>query len=216
MSQASSHKEITFMQTKPLLIAVAAFAVTATGVYAQGPVTKILERANLTEEQRSALEVAHELREEGNLDGARDVLMEAGFDEDTLLSIHRAGHEVHEEIKAAIEAEDYDAFLVAVEGTPMADEIDTEDKFMQLVEAHQLREEGDFEAARTIMDELGLKPRGHMKGHYRDSRGFSELSDEQREALKVARQSNDKEAVEAILEEAGIAMPSHHGKGQTN
>lgn len=193
------------MQTKPLLIAMAAFAVTVTGAYAQGNADKIFERANLSAEERSALETAHDLKEQGDLDAARDTLLEAGFDEEKLLSLHRAGREVHDEIEAAVEADDYNAFLLAVEGTPMADKITTELDFHLLVEAHGLREDGDFEGAREILDGLDIQPRGHMKGHFRGMQGLSELSDEQRDAFEVARQANDKEAVRAILEEAGVA-----------
>lgn len=198
------------MQTKPLLIAVAAFAVTVTGAYAQGNADKIFEKANLTEEQRSALETAHDLREQGDMDAARDALIKAGFDEEKLLSLHRAGRAVHDEIEAAIDANDYDAFLEAVIGTPMEEKIANQADFDLLVEAHQLRKDGDFDAAREIMDDLDLQPRGHMKGHFKPKHDLSELTDEQREALRVARQANDKDAVKAILEEAGIEMSNHH------
>lgn len=198
------------MQTKPLLIAVAAFAVTVTGAYAQGNADRIFERANLSEEQRSALETAHELREQGEIEAARDALVEAGFDEEKLLALHRAGREVHEEIESAIEANDYTAFEEVVAGTPLEQKITSQADFELLVEAHQLRKDGDFDGAREILNELDIEPKGHMKGHYKAHRGLAELSDEQRDALKVARQANDKEAVKAILEEAGIERGSRH------
>lgn len=125
------------MQSKSLLIAIAAFAVTATGVQAyQG--TKLLERAGLTEEQISAFETARELREAGNINAARDVLVEAGVDENVLESVREAVHE-----------ERY-----------------------------------------TLHDDL---------------------TDEQNEALAVARMANDKEAVQAILVEAGLTPPRERG-----
>ncbi len=61
------------MQSKSLLIAIAAFAVTATGVQAYGGM-KILEKAGLSEEQISAFETARELRQSGDIAGARDAL----------------------------------------------------------------------------------------------------------------------------------------------
>lgn len=198
------------MKTKPFLIAAAAFAVTATGVYAQGNAEKILERANLSEEQKSALSAAHELRKAGDTDAARDKLIEAGVDEGTLHALRSAGHEVHAEIKAAVEAGDYEAFKAAAEGTPMEEQITSQDLFDSLVEAHNLREDGDYEGAREIMDELGLKPRGHMKGHFDRGRSLSLLSDEQKDALQEARRSNDKEAAQAILDDAGIEFGGPH------
>lgn len=198
------------MQTKPLLIAVAAFAVTVTGAYAQGNADRIFERADLSEEQRSALETAHELRQQGDIEAARDALVEAGFDEEKLLALHRAGREVHEEIESAIEANDYAAFEAVVVGTPLEDKITSQADFELLVEAHQLRKDGDFDGAREILNELDIEPKGHMKGHFKAHRGLNELSDEQREALKVARQANDKVAVKAILAEAGIERGGRH------
>ena len=50
------------MQSKSLLIAIAAFAVTTTGVQAYGG-TKILNRAGLSENQIEAIEEARELKQ---------------------------------------------------------------------------------------------------------------------------------------------------------
>ena len=72
-------------------------------------------------------------------------------------AVHKAKHEA---IRTAVENNDYDAFVAATEGTPMAD-IDA-DTFAKMVEAHNLREAGDHEGARALMEELGIK---HMKGH---------------------------------------------------
>ena len=90
------------MQSKSLLVAIAAFAVTATGVQAYGGI-QAWERADITEEQRSALEEAHELRLGGDKEAARDVLVEAGIDEEVLRSLREASKEVRAEIREAIE-----------------------------------------------------------------------------------------------------------------
>jgi predicted DNA binding protein len=140
------------MQSKSLLIAVAAFAVTATGVQAfQG--TELLQKAGLTEEQIEAFESAREKREAGDLAGARDVLIEAGVDEEVLASVREAVHE----------------------------ERQTNGKHHSMM----------------------------MGGR---ARFLEDLTDEQREALEVARKANDKEAVKAIMEEAGIPFrhQGHH------
>lgn len=138
------------MPSKSLLIAIAAFAVTATGVQAyQG--TQLLEKAGLTQEQISAFETARELRKAGEIEAARDILVEAGVDEEVIISVRQA---IHEERKT--------------------------------------------------------QPRHHGMMGRPDF--LADLSEEQRDALMVARQANDKDAVKAILKEAGIERPvrGHH------
>jgi hypothetical protein len=73
----------------------------------------------------------------------------------------RAAHQVKREaVRVAIENNDYSAWSTAMAGTPLADKV-TPETFARLVEAHNLREAGDHEAAREIMEELGLKKAGH-------------------------------------------------------
>lgn len=199
-------------KTKPFLVAIAAFAVTATGVQAfQG--TEILQKAGLTEEQIEAFETARELRESGDFKAARDALLEAGVDEEAMLSVHKAMHEKRDAIHDAVEAGDYEAFQAAVAGTPLAEAVDTEDDFSKFIEVHELKEEGRWDEAKVILDELGIEPPermpgiGHGKGVMGRPDFLEELTDVQREALEVARKANDKEAARAILEEAGIELP---------
>lgn len=196
------------MQSKSLLIAIAAFAVTVTGVQAYGG-AKVLARANLTEEQRSALEEAHELRENGDTEAARNVLIEAGIDEEAMRSLREASREVHAEMHDAIEAGDYEAFKELIADTPLADIITSEADFELFKEAHELRQSGDHDGARAIMDELGFEepehgPHGRGFGGGKMGPDLSQLTDEQRSALQVAREANDRDTVRAILEEAGI------------
>ncbi len=204
------------MKSKPFLIAIAAFAVTATGVQAyQG--TQILERAGLNDEQIEAFGTARELRESGDFKAARDALLEAGVDEDTLKSVHKAMHQTRDAIRDAVEAEDYEAFKTAVAGTPLAEAVDTEEDFKKFIEAHDLKAEGKWDEAKDILDELGIEPpqrmpgMGHGKGKMGRPDFLNDLSDEQREALAVAKKANDKDAVKAILKEAGIERPQHRG-----
>ena len=144
------------MNAKALLIPIAAFAVTVTGASAFN--SEILEKAGLNSEQISAFEEAHELREDGDREGARDILTEAGLDEDTLKSIREAFQEERETkrsaINEAVEDGDYDAFTKAIEGSPLADIITSEDDFELFKEAHEHRA-----AAREIMEELGFEGR---------------------------------------------------------
>lgn len=197
------------MQSKSLLIAIAAFAVTATGVQAYGGM-KVLERAGLSEEQISAFETARELRESGDFEGARDALLDAGVDEETLRSVHEASKEMRDAMHQALEDGDYEAFKAAVEGSPLAEVIDTEADFQKFIEAHELRKEGKWNEAKEILDELGVEPPQRFPGRPMGmGHRFDDLTDDQRDALEAARKANDKEAVKAILEEAGIEMPGH-------
>lgn len=191
------------MKSKPFLVAIAAFAVTATGVQAFGN-TQMLERAGLSGKQIHAFEIAREKREAGDFDGARDTLVEAGVDEKVLQSVHQIARASREAMHQALEAGDYEAFKTAVEGTPLAEDIDSQEDFEKLTEAHQLKEDGMWGEAKVIWGELGIEPPRH--GGMKMGQIFQNLSDDQKEALQVARQANDKEAVKAILKEAGIEV----------
>lgn len=169
---------------KQIMIPVAAFAVTATSVSAFN--TDMLDKidVDLTSSQIAALEEVHDLRESGaDRDEVKAVLEAADLDRDTLREIRDATREykkgVRAEIMTAVEAEDYEAFLEAVEGTRLAGVIDTEAAFERFVEAHDLRDEGDKEGARAILDELGIERPDHdRKNHDRrgggEGRGFGE------------------------------------------
>ena len=202
------------MRGKALLIPLAAFAVTVGTAQAFNP--EVLERAGLSNEQISAFEEAHELRKAGDRDAARDVIAEAGIDEEVMENIREAMKEWRadhrEAIKEAVENEDYEAFLAAVEGSPLADIITTEADFALFVEAHELRESGDREGAKAIFDELGIEKKRHHGpfGHLKN-RILEQLTDEQKEALREAHADGDREAVKEILEEAGIKLPERGG-----
>jgi len=210
------------MKAKSILIPIAAFALTATGVSAFN--SDVLIKAGLTDEQRSAFEVARELREEGDKDGARDILIEAGIDESVIERVRTAMHEYRQEnrgaIHDAVENKDYEAFKVAIEGSPVADIVTTEADFDLFVEAHDLRQDGSHDEAKAIMEELGfeegmghqMKGQGH-RGDMQKSPFRDELTDDQKDALRAARSANDREAAQAILEDAGIEMPDRGERG---
>lgn len=196
------------MNSKSLLIAIAAFAVTATG--AQAFVGgDVLRRAGLSDEQVVALSQARSLRAEGDVEKARDVLVKAGIDESALASVREAMQKSREEMHKALESGDFTAFKESIKDTPLADLITSKEDFEQFKKAHELRRSGDYAEAKVIFDDLGVMPpagRGMGFGHYRhaprhEARG---LTTEQREALQVARQANDHETARAILEEAGM------------
>lgn len=76
-----------------------------------------------------------------------------------------------------------------------------------LAEARELREAGDFERARAILEEAGIRP---PKKPGPRPEFLENLTDEQREMLKEARelmQAGDVEAAKAIFEELGLERP---------
>lgn len=126
---------------------------------------------DLTDEQKETFNQMHELRMSGDFEGAQALAEEAG-----ILGRHghfRGGDESsvdnkpnnREDVRTALENNDYDAFLVAITGSPM-EETMTSEIFSKMVEAHNLRQEGDFEASREIMKELGFGVKRGMGGGF--------------------------------------------------
>lgn len=157
---------------KKIIIPMAAFAVTATGVSAFNQDTLDAIDVELTSTQKSALEEAYELKKNGaDREEVIELLTDAGLDRELLKEIREAAREhkqaVYEEVKAALYNADFVAYQTAVADTPRADLISTEAAFERLVEAHELRASGDREGAREIMSELGFeKPTGKKGGHH--------------------------------------------------
>lgn len=154
------------MVNKYVVVPIAAFALSATAASAFSP--EVLQKLDidLSEEQISALEEARELRQDGEWEEAKDLLEEAGLSKEDVIEIRQSMRdyrmEHREAVREAIEEGDYEAFLTAVVDTPMADVIDTVGEFDLLQEAHELKESGDWKAAQTIFDQLGLQgPHGH-------------------------------------------------------
>ena len=200
--------------SKSLFVAVAAFAVTASGVHAFGS-TELLVKAGLNEDQVVAVQEAQELKATGDIEGAKATLESAGITKQTMQQIREVAKEAKQAVHAAVEANDYDAFVVAVADSPLADVITNEAEFDQFVEAHELKESGDRDGAKEILAELGVDTEKHSKKH--GKRGMRAearelLSDDQREALQVAHAANDREAVRAIFAEAGIDLPEKGSK----
>lgn len=108
---------------------------------------------NLTPEQQGVLEQVNDLREEGNCDEAQKLIQEAGL---RGLMGKRQGYlaEKGGMLREAIENNDYEAFQKLAENTPFANMI-SEETFNKRVETHQLREAGDYQGAREIMQEIG-------------------------------------------------------------
>lgn len=158
------------MEAKALLIPIAAFALSATGVSAFN--SQILEKAGLSQDQISAFETAKDLQKEGDKEKAREVLQEAGIDVETMESVREAMYEYRHTMKTAIdravEAEDYNAFREAIDDSPLADIITSEEDFLRFSQAHLLHKEGDHKAARELMEAYGLE-HAHFRHAFGDA-----------------------------------------------
>ncbi|NCN23871.1 MAG: hypothetical protein COU65_03215 [Candidatus Pacebacteria bacterium CG10_big_fil_rev_8_21_14_0_10_42_12] len=84
----------------------------------------------------------------------------------------RGGYEKREEMKTVMENGDFAAWKELAADRPVAANIDTEEKFQKLQQAHQYRMDGNEEAAEAIRDELGLPEHGPRGGGPRDGSGM--------------------------------------------
>jgi len=71
--------------------------------------------------------------------------------------------EKHEAMEQSFENNDYQAWVELMEGKGRVTQVVTEDNFARFAEAHKLAEEGNFDAADTIRQELGLRTRDGEK-----------------------------------------------------
>jgi len=196
--------------SKSLFVAVAAFAVTASGVHAFGS-AELLIKAGLSDDQVIAVQVAQELKATGQLEQARVTLESAGVTKETMQHIREVAKEAKQAMQVAVERNDYQAFVVAIADSPLAEIIVTESDFEQFAAAHKLRGTGDQDGAKELLSELGVDTQMHGKKyqgqHSLRAQARELLSDTQREALQVAHAANDKESVRAIFAEVGIDLP---------
>lgn len=124
-------------------------------------------RPELTDAQKTILDQMHDLRMDGKFDEANALREQLGFPQMGRGRGQSAEMQAHREVvETALENNDYQAFLTAIDGTPREEEM-TSEIFAKMREAHTLREAGDFEGARAIMDELGIGGRGFEKGGMR-------------------------------------------------
>jgi len=94
-----------------------------------------------------------------------------------------------------------------------------DDQVVAVQEARELRRLGDIVAARDVLVAAGIDEeviadlrqahRSHAKQtqHWLQQQIDEQLTDQERDALLVARRANDQATVQAILAEAGIERP---------
>jgi flagellar motor component MotA len=190
------------------MIASSAFASEREGMRENMRETRKDFRQELTDDQLDTLEKAHDLREAGDKDGARELLKDMGIGM-PMKEMRDDFKEQHEDVKAAIESGDYEAFKTATKDAPIDIQL-SEEQFNNLQEVHTLKESGDYEAARALAEELGLPKIGKRAG-----KAFHEkLTDDQKEVMQEAHElmkSGDKDGAKALIEEAGIEMPEREG-----
>ncbi len=132
------------------MLAIAALALTATG--AQAFSGDALARAGLTDSQVAAFEEARELRREGDIKAARNVLVHAGIDDVVI-----------ERVRSA------------------------------------------------MAEKKHVSTSHHPHRHFAPHKTATDLTASEQAAYEVAKAANDRDAMHAILEEAGIA-----GGGRTH
>ena len=120
---------------------------------------------------------AHNLMQNGDIDGAKVIFDELGVPAPKEGGHGRPNNENMEAVKSALENNDYNAWLEAISNMPNASEMTTvinESNFSKMVEIHTLMQAGDMEGAQKIADELGLpnfmagKGRGGERGNGQD------------------------------------------------
>lgn len=112
--------------------------------------------------------------------------------------MNKGEHQEHRaEMMEAVDANDFDAWVALLDNHPKAEEFATQERFNVLVEAHELREAGDIEAAHELMEEQGIKKHGMRGEHGKKGHSFDP---ERREALKTAMQENDFDAWSELME----------------
>ena len=126
----------------------------------------MLEAAGITKDDMRA---AHEQHMQERLAQAVADGRLTQAEADAKIAEREAHQATRDAAHTAIENNDYSAWAAAVAGTPRADSIDASN-FSKLVEAHALREAGDHDGARAIMEELGIKP-PHGHGGHKGPRG---------------------------------------------
>ncbi len=193
------------MNSKSLLIAIAAFAVTATGAQAYMTPQK-LGRAGFSEVQVEALTQARDLRQRGKYEAARDLLVEAGIDENALVKLKQVAKTIQSEVDRAVVANDFEAFKAAVAGTPLADIVTSESDFADFRAAHELRQQQGRMHSLPLFE--AEKKRKHEPSQHV---WWEELTEAEQAAFLVAKQANDRTTMHDILMAAGVERGKSRG-----
>lgn len=161
------------------------------------------------------LQQAHELMEEGDKEGAKEIMQELG------LKIHRGkGHHawMNEEAKVALEAGNYEAFK---EAAPQVAERIDEAQFQALSQLHDLKgqmraaeseeeKEALKEELKSLVESSDLEIGKHLvkgKIHQNAKNVMEQLTDEQKETLMEIKENGNPDAAKSYLQGLGIELP---------
>lgn len=165
---------------------------------------------NLTEDQKLELEKAQKLMLLGARDEAKKIMEALGVPVPPAFGHMGPPPFMSEEAIKALEAGDYEAWKTAISNekpeAKILEEID-EAKFKILVEAHKAMLADDFERAKNLIKEAGIK----MPFFKREFHMMKDnLTEEQKAQLDEAHQlmeSGNEEGAKAIFEELGMPFP---------
>lgn len=114
---------------------------------------------SLSSDQKEGLKQVRELMMRGEKEDAKAVLESLGIDKEKIKRLRKKGRGIHRVmkkdpvLKQAVLENNYQSFIEASQGKRIGSLI-TEDLFGKLVSALELRESGDKEGARAIMEEF--------------------------------------------------------------
>ena len=155
------------LSVMPLLALIALSGGNAFASEAQAENMTPRARVQLSETQKTVLVQIKALHEQGKIEEAKALAKSSGIPK--LLKPFRGehknhtnkwpNHETRKKIDEALTNKDFNSFKILIANTPFGSTV-TESVFFKLAEAHALREKGDYEGARKIMDELGFKGHG--------------------------------------------------------
>lgn len=118
---------------------------------------------NLTDVQKQTLEQARDLKQQGKFDEAQNLIKNSGIQlPERAIKNQESTKERHQNnlgIRTAIENNNYTEFKKLIADKPFTDQVN-EQVFAKIVQAHNLRMGGDFEGAKTVMNEIGFKVNG--------------------------------------------------------
>lgn len=109
---------------------------------------------------------------------------------------------IREAARTALEANDYDAWAAALADAPKAAERVNEDTFNILYQAFQLKESGDVEAAKTLLQENDIRPHKHRGERPELTEEERAEREARREAVRAAVTAGDYAAWSEVLADA--------------
>lgn len=142
-----------------LILGTVALGASVTYAYNPGMLSDMTVFSGFSTEQQVAIKKTFDIRQAAEVESEK-VLEGVGLNREDIREAMQDHHEaMREKMGTALKAGDYEAYSELVAGSRVAGKV-TETMFNKLVEAHKLRQDGDMEGAREIIDELGFDKDG--------------------------------------------------------